>query len=145
MTVAPIFQRQAFKFIETWHRHHQKPVGSIFQIAAVEGTSIVGVAVVGRPVARMIQDGFTCEVTRLCTTGEKNACSMLYSACARAARELGYKRIITYILSSETGTSLKATGWTRVGEVGGGSWSRSSREREDKHPLEKKILYEKIL
>lgn len=145
LTIIPIFQDEAFAFIEKHHRHHKKPVGSIFQIALSDGEKIVGVAVVGRPNARMIQeqDGFTVEVTRLCTDGTKNACSMLYGACWRAARELGYRKLITYILSTEPGISLTASGWKLIGERGGGSWSVPSRPRIDKHPLQTKLLYEK--
>lgn len=140
--IIPIFQKEAFAFIEQNHRHHKKPVGSIFQIALSNNEKIVGVAIVGRPVARHLQNGFTVEVTRLCTDGTKNACSMLYSACWRAAKELGYRKLITYILNTEPGTSLKASGWKLIGEKGGGSWSVPSRKRVDKHPLQKKILFE---
>ncbi len=152
LEIVPIFQSQAFAFIEKLHRHHKKPVGTVFQIAVSDGATIVecddfnvmanGVATVGRPVSRHLQDGKTLEVTRLCTDGTKNACSMLYSACWRIARELGYTRVITYILHSESGISLKASGWTLVGERGGGSWNVPSRPRIDKHPTEKKLLFE---
>lgn len=96
----------------------------------------------GRPVARVLQDGWTAEVTRLCTLGDKNACSMLYAASWRAARALGYRRLITYTLKSEGGASLRASGWRLVGEAGGGSWSRKNRPRVDMHPLEQKQLWE---
>jgi hypothetical protein len=140
--VVPIFQDEAFAFISRFHRHHRKPVGSLFQIAASDGEKIIGVVVVGRPNGRKQQDGFTLEVTRLCTDGTKNACSMLYSASWRAAKALGYRKLITYILSTEPGTSLRAAGWTLIGERGGGSWSVMSRPRVDKHPLQKKLLFE---
>lgn len=143
MKIVPIFQRQAFEFISKHHRHHKKPVGSIFQIACSENGNILGVAIVGRPVARRLQDGFTAEVTRLCTDGTKNACSMLYAASWRIAKEMGYNRLITYILDTEPGISLKAAGWHLVGSRGGGSWSVPSRPRIDKHPIQKKLLFEK--
>lgn len=142
LTTVPIFQKAAFKFVADNHRHHNKPVGSIFQIAVSNGEKIIGVAIVGRPNSRMQQDGFTVEVTRLCTDGTKNACSMLYTSCKRIAREMGYKMILTYILDSEPGTSLKAAGWKLIGERGGGTWSVPSRPRIDKHPLQKKLLYQ---
>lgn len=142
LRIIPIFQDEAFAFIEQNHRHHKKPVGSLFQIAVSDGEKIVGVAVVGRPVARHSDDGFTAEVTRLCTDGTKNACSMLYSACWRVARELGYRKLITYILDTESGTSLKASGWRLIGKRGGGSWDTPSRPRVDKHPTQKKLLFE---
>ena len=140
--IIPIFQKEAFEFISRYHRHHKKPVGSIFQLACSDGESVRGVAVVGRPSARMLQDGFTAEVTRLCTDGAPNACSMLYSACWRVAKSLGYRKLITYILDTEPGTSLKASGWKLIGERGGGSWSVPSRPRIDKHPLQRKLLFE---
>jgi hypothetical protein len=144
LIIIPIFQDEAFAFIEKFHRHHKKPVGSTFQIAVSDEEKIVGVAVVGRPVARNLQDGFTLEVTRLCSDGTKNVCSMLYSACWRVTKNLGYRKLITYILSEEPGTSLKASGWRLIGERGGGSWSVPSRPRVDKHPLQKKLLFEKV-
>lgn len=143
MKIVPIFQDEAFAFIEQYHRHHKKPVGSLFQLAVSLNDKIVGVAVVGRPVSRMLQDGFTAEVTRLCTDGTKNACSKLYAACWRASKELGYRKLITYILDSERGVSLNAAGWKLIGQRGGGSWSVPSRPRVDKHPLQKKLLFEK--
>jgi hypothetical protein len=103
---------------------------------------IVGVVIVGRPVARMLDDGKTLEVTRCCTDGTHNACSMLYSAARRAAKALGYKRIITYILATETGGSLKAAGWRLVGPAGGGSWNRTGRPRKDKAPIIGKVMWE---
>jgi len=142
LTIVPIFQDEAFAFIEQFHRHHRKPVGSVFQLAVTDGDKIVGVAIVGRPNGRFQQDGFTLEVTRLCTDGTTNACSKLYSACWRVSKELGYRKLITYILNSEPGTSLKASGWKLIGERGGGSWSVKSRPRVDKHPLQKKLLFE---
>lgn len=146
MIITPIFQKEAFAFITFQHRHHKKPVGSIFQLGLSDKDGfLIGVAVVGRPVSRMLQDGRTCEVTRLCTDGSKNACSKLYSACARIAKEMGYKKIITYILKSEKGISLIASGWDKIGERGGGSWSRPSRGRTDNHPVELKVLYSKEL
>jgi hypothetical protein len=145
LTIVPIFQDEAFAFIEKHHRHHRKPQGSIFQIGVAFGWEIVGVAVVGRPIARALQDGYTAEVTRLCTDGTPNACSILYGACWRIAKEMGYRRLITYILSSEPGISLKAAGWKIVGERGGGSWDREERPRVDKHPTQKKMLFERTI
>ena len=102
---------------------------------------IVGVAMVGRPVSRRLDNGWTLEVNRLCTDGTKMTCSMLYSACWRITKNLGYKKLITYILKSEKGTSLYASGWTLVGECGGGSWNNKSRPRVDKHPTQKKLQF----
>lgn len=142
MTLTPIIQREAFRFIQSHHRHHRPPRGSLFQIAAASEGRIVGVVVIGRPVSRVLQDGWTAEVTRLCTDGTKNAASMLYSAAWRAARAMGYRRLITYILQEEPGTSLRAAGWKLVGKRGGGSWHTPSRPRVDLHPTQSKIMYQ---
>jgi hypothetical protein len=114
----------------------------LFSLGVVSDGKIVGVAIVGRPVSRGRDDGMTAEVTRLCTDGTPNACSFLYGVCARAAFALGFKRIGTYILASENGTSLRASGWRLIGETAGGSWSTPSRPRVDTHPLQKKLLFE---
>lgn len=142
LSLAPIDFATAADFVRLHHRHHTPPVGHKFSIAAMGGGEMVGVVIVGRPVARARDDGTTLEVTRLCTTGHPNACSFLYGAAARAAFALGYSRIGTYILKSEPGTSLKAAGWKLIGEVHGRSWSCPSRPREDKHPLQSKLLFE---
>ena len=140
--LVPIFRDEAFAFVKQHHRHHAPPVGSIFQIAAAEDGRVVGVVIVGRPVGRKLQDGFTAEVTRLCSDGTKNVCSKLYAAAWRAARAIGYRRLITYILDTERGTSLKASGWREVGRAGGLSWNVPSRPRVDKSPRQMKIRYE---
>ena len=143
LIITPITQRAAKEYIRQHHRHHPPPVGSVFQLSVTQNGKIVGVAMVGRPVARLLDDKTTLEVNRLCTQGVKNACSKLYGASARIAKELGYKKIITYILDSEKGTSLKAAGWTIASRSKGGSWDRECRARTDKHPTEAKVRYEK--
>ena len=133
---------EANAFVRQHHRHHRPVVGHLFSIGAALEGRIVGVAIVGRPVARARDDGVTAEVTRLATDGTKNACSFLYGAAARAGFALGFKRIGTYILASEPGTSLVAAGWRQIGEVRGRSWSCPSRPRVDKHPPQSKFLFE---
>jgi len=120
VNVTPIEFAEACAFVRQWHRHHAPPQGHKFSIAASVDGEVVGVAIVGRPVSRMLQDGWTLEVTRLATDGTKNACSFLYGAAWRAARGLGFRRLITYILDSEPGTSLRAAGWRLVGTTQGG-------------------------
>lgn len=142
LALQPITQREAFAFISAHHRHHEPPRGWLFGVAANDGEKVVGVAVVGRPVARMLQDGYTAEVTRLCTDGTPHVASMLYATCWRAARALGYRRLITYVLDTEHGTSLLAAGWRLVGAAGGGSWDRKERPRVDTHPTGQKKLWE---
>lgn len=126
-----------------YHRHHKPVVGHKFSIGCSDGEKIVGVAIVGRPVARHLDDGWTLEVNRLCTDGTRNACSMLYAAAWRAARAMGYKRLVTYILESESGVSLKAAGWRCVGQAGGLRWTGKRRPEVDLCPAQMKIRFEK--
>ncbi len=134
----PITLRAANAYIVEHHRHHGPVRGHKFSIGAFVGAEMVGVVCVGRPVARMLDDGLTAEVTRLCTRGHENACSKLYAAAWRACKAMGYLRCVTYILATEHGASLRAAGWVDEGPAGGGSWSRPSRGRGDSHPLEAK-------
>ena len=143
--LVPITQREAFAFIAAHHRHHLPPRGALLCIAAAADDRIVGVIVVGRPVSRRLQDGYTAEVTRCCTDGTEaahNAASQLYAAAWRAARAIGYRRLITYTLKDETGISLIAAGWKTLYQTKGGSWSRKDRPRYDSHPLGQKTLWQ---
>jgi hypothetical protein len=142
MSLVPMPLDEANAFVKQVHRHHGPVLGHKFSLGAVKDDKIVGVAIVGRPVARRRDNGLTLEVTRLATDGTRNACSFLYGACARATFALGYKRLGTYILASESGATLKASGWRLIGETPGRSWSVPSRPRVDKHPLQKKLLFE---
>jgi hypothetical protein len=144
LQIQPIDFNEACLFVEQFHRHHKAPVGHKFSIAVNDGSKVVGVVIIGRPVARTLDDGWTLEVTRLCTDGTKNASSCLYSAAWRAARAMGYVRLITYTLQSESGISLLAANWKLVGTAGGGTWNRKDRPRVDKHPIEQKLLWEVI-
>lgn len=143
LRLAPIDFDAAADFVRVHHRHHTPPVGHKYSLAAWSGDELAGVVIVGRPVSRRRDDGRTLEVTRLCTVGHPNACSFLYGAAARAAFALGYSRIGTYILKREPGTSLAAAGWKLIGETPGKSWSVPTRPRDDKHPIEPKLLFEK--
>lgn len=142
LALAHIELSEANAFVTALHRHHVAVVGHKFSLGAVDVGELRGVVIVGRPVSRMRDDGDTLEVTRLCTDGAKNACSFLYGAAARATFALGYHRIGTYTLPQEGGASLRATGWKLLGERGGGSWTRESRERTTKHPTQVKLLWE---
>lgn len=142
LVVTPITIGDAKEFVRQKHRHHKPPVSGLFAVAASEGETVVAVAVVGRPSARHLDDGWTAEVTRLASDGTRNACSILYAACWRAARALGYRKLVTYTLPEEGGASLRAAGWRCVGEAGGGSWSRASRPRVDSHPTQTKLRWE---
>lgn len=140
--IVPCSISDAQEFVDQHHRHHRAPQGALFAVAAAEAGEIVGVAIVGRPVARGLQDGWTAEVTRLTTTGTRNACSMLYRACWRAAYAMGYRRLVTYTLATEPGSSLRGAGFKLVGTVQGRSWSCKARPRVDRHPTQDKFRWE---
>ena len=143
---APISLRAANAYVKKNHRHHKQTQGHKFSIAAMLNDEIVGVVIIGRPVARHRDDGLTAEVTRLCTDGTKNVCSLLLSRAARAAAAMGYHKIGTYTLPEEGGASLRAAGWTLIGERGGGEWSVPSRSRRPAtHPTGVKLLWERDL
>ena len=143
LDIVPMTLREANAFVAQYHRHHGPTVGHKFSIGCTDGEQIVGVAIVGRPVSRYLDDGWTLEVNRLCTDGTHNACSMLYAAAWRTARAMGYHKLVTYILQSETGTSLKAAGWKCVGEAGGLRWSGKRRPTVDLYPAQMKMRFEK--
>lgn len=145
MKVAPITFKEASAYINQYHRHHHATVGCKFCISVVDDDGqIHGVAVCGRPVSRRLDNGYTLEINRVCTDGTRNACSMLYGACCRIAKAMGYKKVITYILQSENGASLKASNFICEGEAGGTHWT-GCRNRCQDIPAEMKQRYVKIL
>lgn len=137
----PLTRDQANAYIIAHHRHHPRATGHRFIVGAVRGEALVGVAVAGRPRARLIDQYKHVEVSRLCTAGSENACSFLYSRCSRIARELGFESIFTAILSSESGASLRAAAWVFAYATRGGSQDRPSRRRVDKSPTEPKHIW----
>lgn len=153
LTIRPIILREANAYVAQHHRHNLPTNGHKWSLACYDDERLCGVAIAGQPIARKLDDGLTIEVRRVCTDGTLNACSKLYGACARVAKEMGYKRIITYTLISEPGTSLTASGWKNCGEAGGTTWNMPSRPREEtqvtlfgverKYPDEKKVRWEK--
>ena len=143
LVIVPCTRDEAFAFIRRHHRHHRPPVSGLWCLGARDSSGeLRGVAVAGRPVARGLDDGLTCEVTRVATDGCPNACSALYGAARRVARAMGYRRLLTYTLACEPGTSLRAAGWRMAGRVRGRSWSCRARPRTDRHPLEEKVRWE---
>jgi hypothetical protein len=142
LILSPITLKEANAFVRAHHRHHPPVRGCVCCVAVSAADRVCGVAIVGRPKARLSQDGWTAEVTRVATDGTRNACSILYGATWRAARALGYRRLITFTLPEEGGASLRAAGWKKIGEAGGGSWSRKDRPRVDLHPTQVKIRWE---
>ena len=151
----PVSLKEASDYVDKNHRHHSHAIRDKFRVGAEVDGELVGIVQVGRPLSRYLDDGKTLEVLRLCTTGGKNVCSFLYSRAARIAKELGYKKIITNILQSETGRSLLASGWhCEEQNAGGGSWNVPSRPRDaqlsliptkQKYPTEKKQRWAKNL
>lgn len=144
LQLQPITFPEASVFITQYHRHHLPSAGWKFGIAVNDGEKVVGVVTIGRPVSRHLDNGWTLEVTRCCTDGTKHAASMLYAAAWRACKALGYRRLVTYTLIEEPGTSLKAAGWKDVYTTPGRSWDRPSRPRVDTHPLGQKVLWEAV-
>lgn len=142
LTVVPVPLDEANAFVAQHHRHHKPTLSHKFSLGAAMADVIVGVAIIGRPVGRRLDDGWTLEVNRLATDGTANACSFLYGASWRAVRALGYRRLVTFTLPQEGGTSLRAAGWRLVGSTPGRSWSVPSRPRVDKHPLQEKWRWE---
>ncbi len=130
--LVPVSFRDARAFVAMWHRHHAPPRGMKFAVGAADETGVlVGVAITGRPVARHLDDGLTLEVTRVATDSTRNACSLLYAASWRAARALGYRRLITYTQHGEPGASLRAAGWRIIAErPPHPGWDRPSRPRQ---------------
>lgn len=144
LKIKPITLKQASEFINANHRHNGATVGHKFSIGLYDGDKLIGCAVCGRPVSRYLDNGEICEINRLCTDGTLNACSMLYGACSRIAKEMGYKKIITYTLESENGASLKASNFICDGKAGGTHWT-GKRNKGQAIPHEMKIRYYKIL
>lgn len=145
MEAVPLELADANEFVAIFHRHHDPVHRDKFRIGASKNGKLVGVVQVGRPVSRMLDDGKTVEVVRLCTDGTKDVCSFLYSRAARIAKEMGYEKIITYILCTESGASLRACGWVEEATTSGGHWSRPSRKRTTTAPTVPKKRYAKYL
>ena len=145
MKSVPIELKQANEFVNSLHRHHKSVHRDKFRVACEENGKIVGVVQLARPVSRILDDGRTIEVVRLCTDGTRNACSFLYGKAARIAAEMGYEKIITYILETENGSSLKASGWEKECETKGHAWDCPSRPRNTQSPTCNKQRWCKIL
>jgi hypothetical protein len=143
LAVVQIDKDQANAYVDRHHRHSKPVVQMRFAIAAVYGPEVVGVAIVEDPKARGNADGWTWEVTRVCTTGHPNACSFLYGACWRLIKGFGCLRAITYIREDEHGASVRAAGWLPVGHTRGRSWDTPSRRRDpDHHEITDRVRYE---
>ncbi len=131
--IVPVTNEAAKDYVDSFHRHHGSSVQARFCLGAVDEAGMVrGVVMVGRPVARLLDDGWTLEVNRLASDGCENACSALYGAARRVAKEMGYRKLITYIREDEPGTSLRAAGWHFEEAIRARSWNMPGRAREDK-------------
>lgn len=123
LVAVPITLTEAIEFVGNFHRHNKPPAGGLFAVGCSDGTALVGVAIVSRPVARMLDNGETAEVIRCCVHDDapKGTCSFLYSRCWQAAKALGWRKMITYTLQSESGASLRGAGWKVVAELSKGN------------------------
>jgi hypothetical protein len=142
LEAVPLDLSDANALVAKWHRHHRPVVGHKASIGVAVNGELVGAAILSRPTARRLDDGWTLEVSRCVTDGTPNACSFLYSRAKKIAWALGYKRLLTFTLATEPGTSLKAAGWAATTRTPGKSWSVPSRPRVDKHPLQERIRWE---
>lgn len=133
LQLVPVSFADACEFVTQWHRHNAPPNGHRFSVGAADGETLVGVAIVSHPIARYLMDGRTLEVIRTATDGTPHVNSMLYGACWRAAKALGYLRLVTYTQHAESGSSLRAAGWSVVAHrPPRAGWNAPSRPREDK-------------
>lgn len=144
LTIVPVTFKQAKEFVAEHHRHHKPPQGHKFSIGIANETGqICGVIIVGRPVARHSDDGWTLEVTRSATDGTDNANSALYGAARRATFAMGYDRLITYTQEGESGSSLKGAGFKVVAKrPPRGGWNSKSRPRENKNDQVARFVWE---
>ena len=143
LRLVPMDRDGANAYVRRNHRHSKPVVGYKFAVAVSDGAVVRGVAIAGRPIARGLDDGLTIETLRVCTDGVRNGCSVLYSACCRAARALGYERVITYTLATEGGASLKAAGFRAVADVKDRQWGCASRPRAERDLIGGKVRWER--
>ena len=141
LAIKPMHLKEANEFVRRYHRHNIPTVGGKFAIACYDDNKLCGVAICGRPTARNADDGATLEIYRNCTDGTRNACSKLYGACVRIARDMGYKRVITYILESENGASVKASNFKNEGKAGLKKQTGSRQQTRQVAPQEYKVRY----
>ena len=148
--IAPITLKEANQFVTDHHRHHDSVTGCKFAVGlykSVKGReTLIGTAICGRPVSRVLDNGLTLEINRLCVTDKDNSCSMLYGACCRIAKEMGYRKVITYVLETEPGTSLKASNFVlEDAHCGGKNWSGKRKRSNNSSPEVLKQRWAKML
>ena len=145
LSVRPVSLRQAAEFVQEHHRHHDAPQGGLWALALLRGDpeQLVGVAIAGRPVSRVLQRQGACEIIRVCVLPEiPNGCSKLIARVRRVAQAMGYVKCVSYTLAEEDGASLRGAGFEAKGRTKGGSWDRNKRKRTDKHPTGPKTRWE---
>ena len=140
MNFQPISLKLANEFVLANHRHNKPVTGHKFSIGLFDDDKLIGVAICGRPVARMADDGLTLEILRVCTDGTRNANSMLYSRVKKIAQVIGYQKVLTYTLTEESGSSLRAVGAQKSGLVKPQEWSREKRKRETQEVYNKEKI-----
>jgi hypothetical protein len=135
LQLLPMSLREASEFVQSFHRHppHEGKVRGKFAMGASDGDQLWGVVIVGRPLARLLNDGYTAEVLRLCSRpgAPKGTNSFLYAKAWRAWEAQGGRRIVTYTLESESGASLRGVGWKIAGKAPPRpyGWKATGRER----------------
>ena len=145
LRLVPVDLDAANDFVRRMHRHSKPVRGHKFANAVADEGGVRGVAISGRPVSRVMQDGFTIEILRVCTDGARNACSKLYAAACQTARPMGYRLAITYTLKAESGSSLRAAGFEPVAEVKDRQWDTPARPREERDLVGDKVRWERDL
>lgn len=145
MRIVPLGLDEANAFVDQHHRHRDPVTGCKFCIGLAVDGQIVGVAIVGRPVARANDNGLVAEVNRLCTDGTRNAPSKLLSAVKKICRMMGYQRLVTYTLPTESGASLRGAGLTEIGLTKLDTWDTPARPRVDTDPAQQKLRWEAVL
>lgn len=146
LTLTPVTLRQAQTFVNEHHRHNVAPQGHKFSIGLEKDGILIGVCIIGRPIARRNDDGKTAEVLRVCVLeGNPNANSKLYGAAVRACKAMGYTKVITYTLPTESGASLRAAGFVAEGKTENKpkGWDVPSRRRNkpERYPDGQKIRW----
>ena len=147
LEAVPITLQEASAYIDRRHRHSAGPKFHKFSICLrVPGEpDPVGVAVASTPKARHQMDGETLEINRCCTDPRyADVCSCLYARAVRIGRELGYRRLLTYTLLEESGSSLRAVGFQPDGvtKASADGWNSPSRFRDtDRYPVREKIRW----
>ena len=136
MRAVPLEQKDANAFVAEHHRHHAPVKRDKWRFGVVDGDGkLIGVLHAAKPIARLLDDGKTIEIVRCCSDGTKNLCSFMLGRARRIAKAMGYRKMISYILETELGTSYKAAGWHKEADIRGHTWNTPGRPRETAAPV----------